>query len=308
MSIAKLGIIGAGAMGCLLAHYLSRSTQVWLLDPWQAQVAAITSQGLACDRDGVETHSTPQATSDPQKIGACDAVLVLVKAHQTPWAAEQARILAGPQTVTFTLQNGVGNRETLAELLGEAQIGQAVTSLGATLLEPGRIRHAGMGPTVVAAQPDRKAAQALIDLFSQSGLPATLSDDLATLVWGKLIINVGINALTALLRVPNGVLAEQPAATALVARVVAEAVAVAQAGGIQLPYEHPLEHVLAVARATAANRSSTLQDVLRGSPTEIATINGAISREGARLGIPTPANDLITQLVQALDATATQRL
>jgi 2-dehydropantoate 2-reductase len=240
-------------------------------------------------------------------------VLVLVKAHQTPWAAEQARILSDtpdshPRPIVFTLQNGIGNRETLAETLGAQQIGQAVTSLGATLLGPGRIRHAGMGATIVSEQPNRAAAQALVELFTQSGLPATLSNDLDTLVWSKLIVNVGINALTALLRVPNGTLAEQPAATALVALIVAEAVAVAKARGIHLPYADPLEHVLEIAQATGSNRSSMLQDVIRNSQTEIVTINGAIVREGTRLGIATPANHMITQLVQALDATAPQRI
>ena len=149
---------------------------------------------------------------------------------------------------------------------------------------------------------------ALAELFESCGLPAELADDLDALVWGKLVVNAGINALTALLRVPNGALAATPAARDLAAEAVAEAVAVAAARGITLPYADPLAHVLAVAEATGANRSSMLQDVLRGSPSEIATINGAVVREGARLGVATPVNRLLAALVEALDATTGQRV
>src|SRR6266540_2546129 len=322
----KIGIIGAGAMGSLLGFYLSEHAEVWLLDPWQAHVEAINANGLRRELGGTEETRYPRATTDASAIGACDAVLVLVKAQQTPWAAEQAHALLKPdrlndrvtrwqddkvippienssgtlspshlvilsKTLVVTLQNGVGNRELLAETLGAGCVGQGVTALGATLIGPGRVRHAGQGATVFGAAPD------------PAGMAA-----LAALVWGKLVVNVGINALTALLHVPNAALADAPAARELLAEAVAEAVAVAAARGTPLPYADPLEHVLAVARATGANRSSMLQDAMRGSPTEIDTINGAVVREGQRLGVPTPVNRLLAALVRALDATAAVRV
>src|SRR6266540_1140803 len=290
----KIGIIGAGAMGSLLGFYLSEHAEVWLLDPWQAHVEAINANGLRRELGGTEETRYPRATTDASAIGACDAVLVLVKAQQTPWAAEQAHALLKPdrlndrvtrwqddkvippienssgtlspshlvilsKTLVVTLQNGVGNRELLAETLGAGCVGQGVTALGATLIGPGRVRHAGQGATVFGAAPD----------------PA------------------GMAAL---------------AARELLAEAVAEAVAVAAARGTPLPYADPLEHVLAVARATGANRSSMLQDAMRGSPTEIDTINGAVVREGQRLGVPTPVNRLLAALVRALDATAAVRV
>ena len=145
---------------------------------------------------------------------------------------------------------------------------------------------------------------ALVDLFNTSGLPAELSEDLDALVWGKLVVNAGINALTALLRVPNGALADSTEARALMADAITEAAAVAQARGTALPYPDPLAHTLAVAQATSANQSSMLQDILRGSPTEIDAINGAVAREGLRLGVPTPINSMLTALVHTLEATA----
>src|SRR4029078_2788385 len=134
----KIGIIGAGAMGSLLAFYLSQHAEVWLLDGWQAQVQAINDAGLRCELDGVEATRRPHASSDAAKIGACDMVLILVKAHQTIWAAQQADLLIrhenrgrrakqeasplspqslGLKTLVVTLQNGVGTRELLEQAL-----------------------------------------------------------------------------------------------------------------------------------------------------------------------------------------------
>lgn len=307
-------------MGGLLGFYLSAAAEVWLLDAWRAQVEAINADGLRCERDGAEALRHPRAAVDPAAIGPCDIALVLVKAHQTGWAAEQARALlkppsgpggwpdGTPQTLVVTLQNGVGNREALAQALGDERVGQGVTSLGATLLGPGRVRHAGQGVTVFGRAPDPAGMAALAALFDACGLPAELSDDLDALVWSKLAINAGINALTALLRVHNGALASTPQARALLEQAVAEAVAVARARGVALREDEMQARALAVAQATGANRSSMLQDVLRGSPSEIATINGAVAREGRRLGVPTPLNDALAALVTALDATAQERI
>jgi len=334
----KIGIIGAGALGSLLGFYLSEHADVWLLSRRQEQIDAITRDGLRRELNGAESTRHPRATADPGAIGRCDLVLVLVKSYQTAWAAEQARYLLKPddrqgdketgrqaasasnlslslpllvsrsRTLVVTLQNGLGNRELLAAALGADRVGQGVTALGATLLGPGRVRHAGHGATMFGAAPDRAAMTALAELFRACGLPAELSDDLESLVWGKLVINAGINALTALLRVPNGALAANQEARALVAGAVTEAAAVARARGVTLPYGDPLDRTLGVARATEANQSSMLQDVLRGSPTEIDAINGAVEREGRRLGIPTPVNSMLAALVRALDETASPQV
>jgi 2-dehydropantoate 2-reductase len=321
----KIGIIGAGALGSLLGFYLCARAEVWLLSHQQAHIEAIAAHGLRCEREGVEETRHPRITGDPTAIGPCDVVLVLVKSHQTARAAEQARQLLNEKggtrndeskapfivprsSLIVTLQNGLGNREILAAVLDERRVGQGVTTLGATLLGPGRVRHAGQGPTLFGTAPDRAGMAALAGLFEACGLPAELTDDLDGLVWGKLVANAGINALSALLRVPNGALAATPQARALVGRAAAEAAAVAAARCVRLPYADPAAHALAIAEATAANRSSTLQDVLRGSPTEIDAINGAVAREGQRLGVPTPVNALLAELVAALEATAGTRM
>jgi 2-dehydropantoate 2-reductase len=128
-----------------------------------------------------------------------------------------------------------------------------------------------------------------------------VESDVASLVWSKLVINVGINALTALVGQPNGRLLDFEETRGLMADLVAEAVAVAGARGIRLTHTDPLAAVYETARRTGANRSSMLQDFDRGRETEIDFINGAIVREAGALGIPTPVNAAVTRLVKALD-------
>jgi 2-dehydropantoate 2-reductase len=304
----RIAIVGAGAMGCLLASYLSPAHDVWLIDNWQAQVDTITAHGLTRERDGVRHHSTPHATTEADAAFPSQVAIVMVKYHQTAWAATQVAQLLATDGICVTLQNGIGGIDILSHHLGADRTTQGVTSLGGTLLEPGQVRHAGMGDTVFAQDITSPYLGAVVDAFNAVGLPAHFSSSIDSLIWGKLIVNVGINALTGILRVTNGVLAEHTGARNMLMACVHEAVQVASAQGITLPYADPVAHVLQVATATAQNRSSTLQDVLRGSPSEISTINGAVVRSGERLGITTPYNRMLWELMQVIDSTAEYRV
>ncbi|MFQ5611408.1 MAG: ketopantoate reductase family protein [Anaerolineae bacterium] len=307
----KIAILGAGAMGSLFGAKLSPLAEVWLVDPWLEHVMAMRKDGLRLTGpDGAARTVPVRATPDPTAVGGqVDLALIFVKSHQTVEASRWAAPLLKPDGLALTLQNGLGNLEMMAGVLGQDRVLQGVTAHGATLLGPGQVRHAGAGPTHIATRPDRaRRVEAVQRLFERAGLETHLAGDLDALLWGKLIINAGINALTAILRVPNGVLVESEPATELMAAAVAEAVAVAQAKGIELPYPDPLARVKEVARATAANRSSMLADVLRAAPTEIDVINGAIVREGKRAGLETPLNQTLVRLVKAIEATYEQRI
>ncbi len=306
----NVAVVGAGAMGCLYGGKLADVTEVWLVDPWPEHVATMQRDGLRItELDGTETVVRVRATTDPAHVPEADLAIIFVKSAQTEMAAEMAARFLKADGLALTMQNGVGNLAVIARVLGEERALQGVTAHGATLLGPGHIRHAGQGPTHLATRPDVAAkVEALAALFRQAGFETEVSDDLDSLIWGKVVINVGINALTAILRVPNGVLAEVAPARALMDEAVAEAVAVVEAKGIALPYDDPQKRVAEVAVATGANRSSMLQDVLRGAPTEIGVINEAVVREGERLGVETPVNRLLAALVRALEASYEQRV
>lgn len=137
------------------------------------------------------------------------------------------------------------------------------------------------------------------DVLRASGLSVTVTPRIAEALWTKAVVNACFNPLTALLRLPSGALAERPSLEACSRAIVAEAVAVAEAKGVALDGEALLRRVGEVARATARNRSSMLQDLERGRPTEIDAINGAIARMGEEEGLECPVNRILTLMVRA---------
>ncbi|HSV93441.1 MAG TPA: 2-dehydropantoate 2-reductase [Desulfobacterales bacterium] len=301
----KVSIIGSGAMGSLFGGMLSRAGhEVVLYDVYREHVEAIRRDGLAIEQAGsTEVLSCrPEASTDPADTRGSDVLIVFVKSTATEAAARQFAPLAGPDTIALTLQNGLGNEAILRKHFGVERTAAGVTSQGATFLGPGRIRHAGKGPTHLGmASGSHRRLVALATALAQAGFETHVEDDVAALVWSKLVVNVGINALTALVNRPNGRLLDLEETRSLMADLVAEAVAVAKARGITLTYADPLQTVYDVAKKTGANRSSMLQDFDRGRESEIDFINGAIVREAAETGIPVPVNAALARLVKALD-------
>ncbi len=296
----NVAIIGVGAMGCLFGTFLSPLANVTLLGHWPEQIAALSHDGLALiGVDGRSTHHSIHATNDPTAVPPADLALILVKSRQTEQAAQLARQILVPNGLALTLQNGLGNLEKVTAVLGPTHTALGVTAQGATLLQPGTVRHAGHGPTHLATTPQtEERLTAVANLFNQAGITTHLVDKVDSLVWGKLAVNCGINPLTALLGVPNGFLAENEVAKQVMMAAARETAVVAQALSITLPYPDAGRRALEVAQATAANHSSMLQDILRGAPTEIEAICGAVVRNGRRIGVPTPVNSELLRMIK----------
>lgn len=301
-------ILGAGALGSLLGARLSRTdSRLTLLTTNRQHIRSIVERGLLLEElDGtLEGFRFASAVSDPADIReAVDVVLVTVKTYDTQLAIASIRSCCHHATIFLTLQNGIGNGERVAELVGPAAVLLGTTAQGATYVEPGKIRHGGNGPTFIGefTGPATQRVDALVDLFNGAGLVTQASDAMEGHIWRKLLINVGINAITALTGIRNGGVADLEAARDLSRTAVEEAMAVARAKGIAVVADM-VQQVLAVARATAQNRSSMGQDVDFGQRTEIDAINGAIAGFGEELGIATPVNLTLTRLLQIVEAT-----
>ncbi len=308
----RIAIIGPGAMGALFSYLLSRraGTEIHLVDHRPERVSKIKEEGLLVEGVSGEHRVRPGITLDAGEIGPVDLVLVCVKGPSTHEACMAARPLLGPETTVLTLQNGMGNIETIEGVLGPGRVLGGTTSMGATVLGPNRIRHAGWGETIIGEPSGGRTerAERVLALFRGAGLEASFTEDLAGLLWSKLIINVGINALTALTRLHNGKLLDYEGTRDVMKTVVEEAVRVAEAQGIRLLYDDPVEKVASVCKATAANVSSMLQDVLKEKRTEIDQINGAVVRQAAALGIPVPANEVLVGLVKTLEESYGERI
>ncbi len=302
-------VVGPGAMGCLFAARLKTvGYDVTLLDHNKKRARRINEQGVSVN--GVsgkyKVHIPTMAGNVPFSP---DFVSICVKSNDTREAGESVSSSIGPDTIVFTLQNGLGNIETLAKIFGNEKILGGVTSQGSTLLGEGSIRHAGEGETIIGPKGKEEGpAQKLAYIMNKAGFKTHLTDNVEDLIWGKLIINVGINALTAITRLKNGRIPITNGTRKIMEEAVREAVTVAEAKGINLPYKEPLSKAIKVCEATKENVASMLQDVLKERITEVEMINGAIVREGYKLGIPTPVNRTLTNLVKAIQETYQERL
>jgi 2-dehydropantoate 2-reductase len=298
----RILILGTGAMGCMFAARLAANADVWMAGEWAEGVAAVGQDGIhVVDPDGRLWRASVKATTDPGEVPPADIALVLVKSYQTSRAAQWAARCLAADGLAVTLQNGLDNLPRLAAEVGAARAAVGVTYNGATLLGPGEVRHVVVLPTYLAA-PNGFAArlETLAQLLDDAGLEAQVTQDVDGRLWGKALANAAINPLTALWRVTNEGPLARPERRELLRALALEVAAVAAARRVTLPFDDPIAYVESVCRATGANRSSMLQDVERGRPTEIDSITGVIVAEAKRLGVPVPVNEAAWKLVRAL--------
>lgn len=294
-------IVGTGALATLFAARLGQAGfSVGMLGTWRAGLEALQRGGARLvSLDARELRVPVTASANPDDYAGARSALVLVKSWQTERAADQlARCLAA-NGLALTLQNGLGNREILADRLGQDRVALGSTTSGATLLGPGLAKAGGDGVVSLEQNPRIRPLQAAI---AAAGFRVEMLRDARALVWSKLVVNSAINPLTAILRIPNGQLLERPSARRLLHALARETASVARAEHIDLLESDPVALVEQVAQRTAANHSSMFQDVQRGAPTEIDAICGAVSRVGLQHRIPTPLNTACWELVQALAA------
>jgi 2-dehydropantoate 2-reductase len=294
---ADLLIVGSGALATLFAARLSTSgVKVTMLGSWQDGLAALRKSGARLN-DG--NSQIVHATDNPADCRGAKFALVLVKSWQTQTISTQLADCLADDGLAVTLQNGLGNDTILTNVIGLRRVSRGVTTLGATLLAPGFVRSGGEGVVTLEAHPHLFGLEEMLKL---AGFDVSIVEKIEPVVWGKLIINAAINPLTALLRVKNGDLLTNPPARTLMGKLASEATQVAEALAVALPFLDTVGAVEEVAQRTAENTSSMLQDVLRGAPTEVDAINGAIVRMGEEKGISSPVNQTICSLVKALPA------
>jgi 2-dehydropantoate 2-reductase len=302
----QIAIVGPGAMGLLMAGYLHKTdASITLVDHMRERADLFKREGIRWqgkDKDFI--FKVPVTVGLPETEGA-DLVILCVKAYDTDTASRELS-LSGYRGPVLTLQNGVGNVETVRQNLPDSPVLAGSTSEGANLVSVNHVRHAGKGKTafgpVVPGTPDEEFVKGLAKLMKGAGLDIELAEEPQSLVWGKVLVNAGINPLTAILQVQNGILLEIPQARALMGRLVRETWDVMMRKGLKPAYDDPVARVEEVCRLTAANYSSMNQDIKHRRRTEIDFINGAIVREGERLGISCPVNDTAAKIVQALES------
>lgn len=301
-------LAGPGALGCLLASILisgnsNGANSISILDYHKNRATQISTNGILYEAGQNQINHSIKAFSNPEQLGMVDAVFLCVKSYDIEESLQFCSPLLEEHTLLIFMQNGMAHleRDVYASkaipLLG-------TTTEGATSLGAGHVRHAGIGTTYLGfLEPQQEKyvtlLQAIIDLLQIGGMEVHHSQSIHHRLWAKLIINVGINALTAIHNCSNGKLLTIPEAKEIMTQAVAEAQQVAYAEGITI--SNPLQKTSDVCQATAENISSMLQDVHQNKITEIEAINGAVTQMAAKYNIATPVNDMLVRRVKEIE-------
>lgn len=299
----KIGIVGCGAVGSLFAAHLAQldDVETWIYDVSQAHVDAINANGLRLTGVG-EIHTHPTATTDPSELPQLDFGIVATKGMHTRGAIE-ATGAAFAGGVVCSVQNGIGNEETIAEFV--PAVIRGTTFPAGKLIAPGVVQWDTAGSTWIGPFEPKPATmeqvQTLADLLTTSGMETLALEDARGAQWTKLIFNAASNALCSLTQLPHGRAAQNEHVRWVMDGVIAEGKAVAAALGIEMDKDPAifLEESIEVA---LDHKPSMLQDVLAGRLTEIDELNGGIVRFGEENEIETPLNRAAWSLVKGLEA------
>lgn len=295
----KVAVMGAGAVGGYYGGLLARAGHEVVLIGRPAHVEAMQAHGLRLQTASFDERIAVQAGTEAAAAAGAELVLFCVKSTDTETAGAQLAPVLAPNAVVLSLQNGVDNAGRLARVLGRSVI-PAVVYVATEMAGPGHVRHHGRGELVLA---DTPAARSLVEVFGAAGVPVQVSGQVDAALWSKLILNCAYNALSAITRRPYGELVQGEGVWQVMREVVDECLAVASAAGVA-PLDDPWPAVERIARSMPGQFSSTAQDLLRGRPSEIDHLNGIVVREGARLGVATPANRVLLALVKLLETKA----
>ena len=299
----KIAIIGAGAMGCIYATYLCKHNDVLLIDVVKEHVDAINEKGLVFEHlDGhEETYRNLRATMDTTGETPAELVILLTKGYQSAQALEANKSLIGADTTVLSLQNGYGNADEIVKYVPEEQIVLGTSGGGAIVAGPGHVLHRGQGGTHIGGMGrDQSRGEMVKRLMDEGGVPEVeLVPNVLELVWSKLFVNIGINAICALMDDLNKTVVINEFAHKASYALVKEAVDVANAVGMSFDFEKEFKNVMDIAMVTGENVCSMLADVRHKRRTEVDRINGAAVSEGAKAGVAAPLNELITNLIHA---------
>jgi 2-dehydropantoate 2-reductase len=295
--VTKIGVMGAGAVGCYYGGMLARAGHDVTLIARPQHVDAIRRTGLRLETKTFDERVRLQASSDPQALRGVELVLFCVKSQDTEAAGKALAPHVSPDAAVLSLQNGVDNPERLAAVLGRDVI-SGVVYVAVEMAGPGHVRHHGRAELAIGRA---RASEDIVAAFRAAGVPVEVSDNVAGVLWAKLIVNCAYNALSAITQLPYGRLVQGDGIPAVMRDIVEECLAVARAAGVRVEGDM---HKAAerIAQTMPGQLSSTAQDLARGKQTEIEHLNGVVVRKGEALGVPTPVNRVLLALVKLLEA------
>jgi 2-dehydropantoate 2-reductase len=306
----RILVAGAGALGSVVGGLLAAAgfgvTLLGRREHVEAARSGLLIEGLFGTH---RVRGLASVTEASELRGPFAAIFLTVKAFDTAAMAAAVAPHLAPDGFLVSLQNGLGNVEAAERAVGQARVLGGRVIFGAELVGPGRVRVTVYADPVLLGSPDpsdrarQSAAERWATALAAAGIPAEPTETLVAELWAKVLYNAALNPLGALLGVPYGDLPAHPDTRAIMDTVIEEAFAVARAEGVELRWPDAAAYRETfygrLVPATAGHRSSMLQDIERGRPTEIDAINGQIAARGARRGLPAPVNATLTRLIRA---------
>ncbi len=300
----RIAIVGAGAMGSVYAALLAGpANEVAVVDSWVEHIEAIRAQGLRVEGASGDRTVALTATTDANEVGEVDLVVIATKARHAAEAAASARPLIGAETIVLTIQNGLGSDAVVAGILGEERtIAGTAAVFGASIVAPGHAHHHHLGMIRLGERsgPATERVARVAAVWRDAGFPVQAEDDLARLVWEKLVCNCAFSGTCAVLRRPIGGVLDDPRAWSVAASCATEAYAAGSASGVAFGFDDPVAWARAFGERMPGAKPSVLLDLEAGRPTEIAVINGAIPGVAQEHGLEAPVNDTVAALVDAV--------
>jgi 2-dehydropantoate 2-reductase len=306
----RIYMIGSGAMGGLYGGLLARAGyDVTLIDPREDHIGKIKTEGLTLE--GMRgTHVIRVAAQrDGAGLAPADLAIIFTDANATREAARLARQLLKPDGFALTLQNGIGNVEALVAELGKQRVIAGVSMNSAANPASGRSAYTNVGMTSIG-ELDGSSTQRVkqvADMLNKAEIPTEIIPDPMNWIWGKFVLNCGINALTAITGLRSGEIYRTPEVSALQDRVIDEIMAVVDRKQLKLPEKNPRQKIKDHCRVRY-NKPSMMQHIEQGRRTEIDALNGALVREAKSLGIAVPYNEAVVAVVKGLEKSRRQAL
>ena len=301
----KIAVVGAGAMGSVYAGLLGDSgNEVWAVDSWAEHVEAIRARGLVVEGASGNRTVRVDATTDPAEVGPCELVVIATKAMHVQEAAAAAQPLLGPDTVVLPIQNGLGSADRVAAVLGEERVAIGVVGgFGASIVAPGHVHHNGWELVRIGERhgPVTPRIEHVAEVWSRAGFRVETYDDVDRLVWEKLVCNVAFSGTCTVLRRTISEVLGDADAWSVAAACASEAFAVGCAAGVAFDFDDPVAYVRDFGSKIPGAKPSMLLDFEAGRRLEIDFINGAIPRVGREVGVATPVNETVTELVKGLE-------
>jgi 2-dehydropantoate 2-reductase len=306
----RVGVVGAGAVGCYFGAMLARSGVPVTLVGRASHVEAIARDGLMISGLRLnERIAAVATTSMAEGVRGAGVILFCVKTVHTESTAREMQPFLSPDAAILSMQNGVDNVDRIHSAIQAHAVPVAVY-VAAEMTAPGCVTHTGRGDLVIghrAGWPARPELEPLAAMFEQAEIPCRISGDIAAEMWTKLAMNCAYNALSALTRAQYGRIIQSEPVRDLGLRAIAETVAVARGEGVSLSEAAMKQAALVLGEKMSGATSSMAQDIARRRPTEIDALNGFVAGRGEALGIDTPVNRLLTATVKLLEQSTLNR-